>query len=173
MLSGVYPSLVLSGFNPINALKSKVAASSTRGISLRRGLVVLQFVIAQVLITGVLVIVSQMNYFRHADLGFAKEAIIDCAACPPIAWAGASNAGLRQEMLRNPGVEGFSYSFASPTDYSGSWSDFRYDHVTEDGFWRQPALGRYQLFRLYKLRWWRVGCIERIQQRYDKGIYRE
>lgn len=51
---------------PLNALlETKLSAA----------LVVLQFVIAQVLITGVLVIVSQMNFVRHADLGFVKDAV--------------------------------------------------------------------------------------------------
>jgi hypothetical protein len=127
MLAGVYPSLVLSGFNPVTALKSKMAASSTRGLSLRRVLVVVQFVIAQVLITGVLVIVSQMNFFRHADLGFVKDAIITV----PIPQDSASRtrlAALREGLLQNPGVEAFSYSFAAPTDYSAFYTDFRYDH---------------------------------------------
>ncbi|HTR31639.1 MAG TPA: ABC transporter permease [Puia sp.] len=127
ILAGVYPSFVLSGFNPVAALKSKTAASSTRGLSLRRALVVLQFVVAQVLITGVLVIVSQMNYFRHADLGFVKNAIIN-VPIPGDSLSRSRYAGLRDELMKNPGVEGFSYSFTAPTDNSGTWSDFRYDH---------------------------------------------
>ncbi len=150
ILSGIYPSLVLSGFNPINALKSKVAASSTRGISLRRGLVVLQFVIAQVLITGVLVIVSQMNYFRHADLGFAREAIVT-VRMPSDSVGQLRQMPLRQELLRNPGVEEFSYSFASPTDYSGSWSDFRYDHA-KINFGVSLRWADTSYFHLYQLR---------------------
>jgi hypothetical protein len=127
VLAGVYPSLVLSGFNPVTALKSKTAVSSTRGLSLRRALVVLQFVVAQVLITGVLVIVNQMNYFRHADLGFVKDAIINVTV-PGDSLSRTRQAALRDELLRNPGVEAFSYSSSSPTDNSGTWSDFRYDH---------------------------------------------
>ena len=149
MLSGVYPSLVLSGFNPISALKSKVAASSTSGISLRRGLVVLQFVIAQVLITGVLVIVSQMNYFRHADLGFTREAIVN-VRMPNDSLGQLRQMPLRQEIMRNPGVEEFSYSFASPTDYSGSWSDFKYGNV-KSGFGVSIRWADTNYFRLYKL----------------------
>ena len=149
MLSGVYPSLVLSGFNPINALKSRLAASSTRGISLRRGLVVLQFVIAQVLITGVLVIVSQMNYFRNADLGFAKEAIVT-VNIPNDSLGQLRQMPLRQEIMRNPGVEDFSYSFMAPTDYSGSWSDFRYG-LAKSGFGVSLRWADTGYFRLYKL----------------------
>jgi putative ABC transport system permease protein len=151
LLSGVYPSLVLSGFNPISALKSKLMASSTKGLSLRRGLVVLQFVIAQVLITGVLVIVSQMNYFRHADLGFAKDAIITVGV-PSDSVSRSRQASLRQDLLRNPGVEGFSYSFAAPTDYSEWYSDFRYDHSpAKTNFNSSLRWADTSYFRLYHL----------------------
>ena len=76
-LASFYPSVVLSGFSPVNALKSKLTANTAKGISLRRGLVVFQFIIAQVLIIGTLIIVKQMNYFMDQPLGFDKDAIIN------------------------------------------------------------------------------------------------
>ncbi|HEY1870497.1 MAG TPA: ABC transporter permease, partial [Chitinophagaceae bacterium] len=75
-LSGFYPALVLSGFKSVNVLKSSIFVNN-KGISLRRVLVVFQFVIAQALIIGTLIIASQMNYFRNADMGFDKNAIIN------------------------------------------------------------------------------------------------
>ena len=75
-LSGFYPALVLSGFKPVQVLKSAININAS-GISFRRALVVFQFVIAQALIIGTLVVASQMDYFRNADLGFSKEAIIN------------------------------------------------------------------------------------------------
>ena len=74
-LAGFYPSIVLSRFNPVDALKSKLKASTTKGISLRRGLVVFQFIIAQALIIGTLIIVKQMDYFINQPLGFDKNTI--------------------------------------------------------------------------------------------------
>ena len=76
-LAGFYPSIVLSRFNPVNALKSKLTANTAKGISLRRGLVVFQFIIAQALIIGTLIIVKQMNYFMNQPLGFDKDAIVN------------------------------------------------------------------------------------------------
>src|SRR4249919_3710997 len=76
-LAGFYPSIVLSRFNPVNALKSKLTANTARGISLRRGLVVFKFIIAQALIIGTLIIVQQMNYFMDQPLGFDKDAIVN------------------------------------------------------------------------------------------------
>ena len=151
-LAGLYPALVLSGFNPVTALKNKLAAGSARGMSLRRALVVVQFVIAQVLITGVLVIASQMNYFRQADLGFVKDAVIEVGV--PRDSAGRAKMGeLRQGLLANPGVEAFSYSFAAPTDNFGTWSDFRYDHRTEKTpFGASLRVADTNYFSLYHLR---------------------
>src|SRR4029078_10852350 len=77
LLAGFYPSIVLSRFNPITALKNKVAGRTSKGISLRRCLVFFQFVIAQALIIGTLIIVKQMNYFTHQPLGFDKTAIVN------------------------------------------------------------------------------------------------
>ena len=48
-----------------------------RGISFRRGLVVFQFCIAQVMFICVLVMVSHMNYFRNRPLGFEKKSIVN------------------------------------------------------------------------------------------------
>ncbi|MCW3087392.1 MAG: ABC-type transport system, involved in lipoprotein release, permease component, partial [Sediminibacterium sp.] len=75
-LAGVYPSFILSGFKPVLALKNRITSASIGGISLRRGLVVTQFAISQVLIVGTIVAVSQMNYIRTADLGFNKDAVL-------------------------------------------------------------------------------------------------
>ena len=76
LLAGAYPSLILSGFKPVLALKNKITSANIGGISLRRGLVITQFAISQVLITGTIIAISQMNYIRKADLGFNKEAVL-------------------------------------------------------------------------------------------------
>ena len=74
--SGLYPSIVLSGFNPVEAIKHKIGAKHAGGYGLRRSLVVLQFVISQVLIIGTIIITSQLKYFQSKDLGFNREAIL-------------------------------------------------------------------------------------------------
>ena len=76
LLAGFYPALVLSGFKSIRVLKSSFS-SDQKGIFLRRGLVVFQFVIAQALIIGTLIVASQMDYFSNADMGFRKDEIIN------------------------------------------------------------------------------------------------
>lgn len=68
LLAGLYPALVLSGFHPVTALKMKINARMAGGSRLRKGLVVFQFVFAQVLIITVLVVTRQIDFFRNAPL---------------------------------------------------------------------------------------------------------
>lgn len=75
--AGLYPALYLAGFNPIEAIRNKINASYGKGLTLRRTLVILQFTICQVLIIATIVIGSQMQYFRNADMGFDKEAVVE------------------------------------------------------------------------------------------------
>jgi len=129
LLAGFYPALVLSGYNPITALKSKIAAK-TGGLSLRRALVVFQFAIAQVLVIGMLVVVSQMNFFKNASLGFTKDHILS-VPIPGDSAARSKIDYLRAQLLQQPGISNVSFSFGSPAE-NGNWSsDFNFDHSTK------------------------------------------
>lgn len=72
ILAGLYPALVLSSFQPVTVLKGRFS-TSTKGIILRKGLVVAQFTISIALIIATIVVSSQMNFMRSQDLGFNKE----------------------------------------------------------------------------------------------------
>jgi ABC-type antimicrobial peptide transport system permease subunit len=132
ILAGFYPSLVLSAFNPVNALKSKLSAKSTRGISLRRGLVVFQFVIAQGLIIGTLIIVKQMNYFTNQPLGFDKEAIVNIPF--PGDSSGTSKLGYLQKQLSGiKDIESISFSSNTPVeDDNDNWTTFTFNHAIKE-----------------------------------------
>jgi putative ABC transport system permease protein len=72
LMAGSYPAFYLSAFNAIRVIKGNFSNHiSASGI--RRGLVVMQFVLSIVLIFGILVIYAQLNYIRNKDLGFNPE----------------------------------------------------------------------------------------------------
>jgi putative ABC transport system permease protein len=131
-LAGFYPSVVLSGFNPVNALKSKITANIAKGISLRRGLVVFQFIIAQALIIGTLIIVKQMNYFMDQPLGFDKNAIINVPFRTDSLRLSRLDY-LRKQLLSVNGVQSASFSSSTPVeDGNDMWSTFRFDNSIKE-----------------------------------------
>jgi putative ABC transport system permease protein len=68
LLSGLYPAFVLSGYHPITVLKG-LFKNSTRGQILRKGLIVGQFAVSVILITGTILVYQQVQYMRRQQLG--------------------------------------------------------------------------------------------------------
>ena len=132
LLAGFYPSIIVSAFNPVNALKSKIAASQkTGGVSLRRSLVVFQFIIAQALIIGTLIILQQMNYFNKQSMGFTRDAIVNV----PFRNDSAGNAKiayLRDQLQQIKGIQELSFSNAAPSTNDNWWTGFKFDHQAEE-----------------------------------------
>jgi ABC-type antimicrobial peptide transport system permease subunit len=127
IFSGIYPALVLSGFRPVLALKSKITSATVGGISLRRGLVVTQFTISQVLIAGTIVAISQMEYVRTADLGFKQDAVYLISVNADSIVRAQSDV-FRQKLLQTPGVQSVSFSSEAPSSDNASGTDFSFDH---------------------------------------------
>jgi len=119
-LSGFYPALILSGFKPVHVFKNTFTTKNKGGVYFRRGLVVFQFVIAQALIIGTLVVASQMDYFRTANMGFDKEAIVT-AGLPDDSLSRTKYDLIRNELSKLPGIQNISFSTFAPTG-GGGWS---------------------------------------------------
>jgi putative ABC transport system permease protein len=75
LISGSYPAIYLSRFNPVVLLRGKVKSSHGE-LWARKGLVMFQFSISLILIVSVLVIYKQMQLIQTKDLGFNKDHII-------------------------------------------------------------------------------------------------
>ncbi|MDB4901483.1 MAG: FtsX-like permease family protein [Mucilaginibacter sp.] len=117
LIAGLYPAFVQSAFQPVDSLKNKTGHFA-RGFTLRKGLVVAQFAISQILIVGTLVVAHQMDFFQNQDLGFNKEAIISMGI-PDMSKLEV----LRQDFANNPGVKGISFSSGAPS-YNNNFTSF-------------------------------------------------
>lgn len=129
LLAGSYPGLILSGFQPIAALKSKLNQSHTGGLNTRRSLIVLQFIISQVLIIGMSVIAMQMRYSKQSDLGFRKDAIV----LVPVASRSqpVSVQTLKTQFAAIPGVEKVTLCSNPPASLSGWSSMIKFENRDE------------------------------------------
>ena len=75
IFSGCYPSLIMSGYKPVNILGSRMNFRSGPAF-LRKGLVIFQFILSITFIFSSLILVSQLNYVKNKELGFTKDNII-------------------------------------------------------------------------------------------------
>jgi len=114
LVAGGYPAIVLSSFLPVLALKEKVfRVGNNRRFNLRQGLVIFQFIIAQILIFGTLTVGQQIKYMLNKDLGFDQEAIIHFYT--PRRDTSNRKAVLVQELKRLTEVQAISVSASPPT----------------------------------------------------------
>src|SRR5258708_4032617 len=102
LVAGLYPAFILSGFRPALVLKGRFT-SGHKGILLRQILVVFQFTIAIILITGTLVAWLQLHYMRSQPLGFKKDQMmaIDFHSDPQFP---NQYEIFKQQLLQIPGV---------------------------------------------------------------------
>lgn len=75
IVSGSYPAFVLSNFKPAEVLKG-TNNSKMGGTSLRKGLVVFQFTLSIILITGTIVVYSQMVHILDRSKGFDQDRML-------------------------------------------------------------------------------------------------
>ncbi len=117
LIAGLYPAFVQSAFQPVDSLKNK-AGRMAKGFTLRKGLVVAQFAISQILIVGTLIVARQMDYFENQDLGFNKESVISFYT-PDSKKMDV----FRADVSNLPGVQQVTLSNGAPS-YNNQFSSF-------------------------------------------------
>ncbi|WP_342084771.1 ABC transporter permease [Dyadobacter sp. OTU695] len=117
LFAGLYPALVLSGFQPVRALQNRVVLPNG-SISLRSSLVVLQFVIAQVLVICTLLAMKQIRYFYEKDLGFAKSGIVTVNMPDRRA---VLRDRFRQQLKQHPEIREVAFGLTTPASKRNHW----------------------------------------------------
>ena len=114
LMSGLYPSIFLSSFKPLQSIKGKVNEFTDRS-TLRKVLVVTQLSISLVLITAVLAIKKQIDFLQHQNLGITLEQtlIIESPVLTDQATVNKYKP-FRNEILQLPSVTGVTYASSFP-----------------------------------------------------------
>ncbi|MEZ5199326.1 MAG: ABC transporter permease [Bacteroidales bacterium] len=101
LISGSYPALILSKFQPADILRKNMQKGE-KGAIFRRALVVLQFAIATILIFSAVIIYRQLNFLTHKDLGYQTT---DILYLPVEDRIGTQYESFRNELLASPYIE--------------------------------------------------------------------
>ncbi len=143
VLAGLYPAFFVTKIDPANSLKGIMSNSGNNGLSFRKVLVVVQFTISIILISGGLLVYNQLEFMRSRPLGFEKDYLINV----PLFSANFNNYfggvddKLRQRLNtfeetlnQNPNIKGSTLSDA-PLGLGGV-----YNLVIPEGFTREDNM---------------------------------
>ncbi len=110
ILSGFFPAWFLSSLNPVSIFKG----NNNRRIKTAfiQSLVIVQFSIAIFFIVVTFLLIKQLNFIQHKDLGLARN---DIVVIPTGLWY--DNKPFKEELLRNPNIKAVSASVYAPVDY--------------------------------------------------------
>jgi len=129
--AGLYPALILSGFDPVQTLYHRVKLTGKNWLA--RSLIVVQFAVAGLLIISTFFIYEQFHYLTHTALGYNDQGIVVVEG----SWDADKNFAdlFKAELIRNPDVQmaaahnrGRQGTIAKA---DGREIQFDYDHIDE------------------------------------------
>jgi putative ABC transport system permease protein len=142
LLSGSYPALYLSGFNPITVLKGRLK-NSIGEVLARKGLVVFQFTLSVVLIISVVVVYKQVTFVQTNSPGYDKDNVVYFDIEGTVA---TNTAGFLSQIKAIPGVVNASSSSHDMVAHNYADPGFSWPGKNEkDWIFFQGVRGNYDL----------------------------
>ncbi|WP_341841218.1 ABC transporter permease [Chitinophaga caseinilytica] len=132
-MAGYFPGVMQSKLNPVKAIRAQGETTGKKIFTMRKTLIVMQFIIMQVMIVGAIVIARQMNYSMTSDTGMHKKGVllVNIPDRKP-----ATLHTLRNRIMQLAGVQNASYCMAAPLSHTNRSTTIRYGAKTTDEGWQ-------------------------------------
>jgi putative ABC transport system permease protein len=122
LVSGSYPALFLTSFEPVNIIKGKLTLRSKHSIFFRNSLVFIQFAISIILIISVTIMLNQMSFMKNKDLGYDRKNIISLEVKDEKLLKNYDP--FKNEIIQFPNIVDVTASFDLPTGIGSAASPF-------------------------------------------------
>ena len=111
VLSGLYPSMVISAYNPVKVLKGKIFSNGGSSISIKKILVAAQFSISLFMLIVGFILFNHVNFILNKDLGFDSKNILYTEINPQDK---VSFETVKTSMMQHPEIADMSFSSTIP-----------------------------------------------------------
>lgn len=126
LLSGAYPSFILSSHTPVKALKGKTAVHSKKA-ELRNVMLTIQYVLALVVITSSIIASEQIEFITTKDKGYNSENVLVVSSVPR--WYSADGVqrmlNIARDFTKLPEVDITTLSYEIPDGRHGTMASLR------------------------------------------------
>ena len=129
LIAGLYPAQLLSRLDPSLAIRRTISNRYGKGLNLRKGLIIFQFAVTQVLVICVIVSGRQMQLFYESPIGLNKEAILEMPL--PMANTPDQRLSLRDKLMQIPAVQSVSYSNTGSASTDAWFSSYEFTPLND------------------------------------------
>ncbi|MDN4165076.1 ABC transporter permease [Cytophagales bacterium LB-30] len=149
LVAATYPSWVLTRISPVLSIQNFYTNKASGSFKVRKGLVFVQFLIAQFFIVATLVLLKQMNYLQNMDMGFVREGILNVSPTSPYI---EKLDVLKEEIKQLEGVENVTLTYTNPASGNVSATGFNLAGKDDEQFVTQIKLADNDFLNTYGIK---------------------